>query len=228
MDSDKWTAVDSWFADRLRPRDETLVDVMRAGGALPQIQVSDLQGGFLSVMARAIGARRILEIGTLFGFSTIVLGRTLPKGGHLVTLESSREHAHIARDNIARAGLGDRVEVRLGPALDSLAALAEDAAEPFDLVFVDADKENNPNYWDWALRLTRPGGVVIVDNVVREGRVIREQSRDPDVVGTRGLTDAVATAMSGGLVDATVLQTVGSKGWDGFLIATLTGGAEVQ
>jgi predicted O-methyltransferase YrrM len=222
MDSDTWTAVDSWFADRLRPRDATLVDVMRAGAALPQIQVSDLQGGFLSVMARAVRARRILEIGTLFGFSAIVLARTLPEDGHLVTLESSPEHAGTARDNIARAGLGDRVEVRLGPALDSLAALAEEGAEPFDLVFIDADKENNPNYWDWALRLTRRGGVVIVDNVVRQGRVIREQSRDPDVVGTRALTDAVAAAMSEGVVDATVLQTVGSKGWDGFLIAALT------
>lgn len=220
MDTDSWTAVDSWFADRLRPRDDALVDVVSAGSALPQIQVSDLQGGFLSVVARAIGARRILEIGTLFGFSAVVLARTLPEGGHLVTLEASAEHARVARDNLDRAGLGDRVEVRLGPALDSLAALAEEAVEPFDLVFVDADKENNPGYWDWALRLTRPGGVVIVDNVVREGRVIRGDSHDPDVVGTRRLTDVVATATAEGRVDATVLQTVGSKGWDGFLIAT--------
>jgi predicted O-methyltransferase YrrM len=222
MDTDAWTAVDAWFTDRLRPRDDTLVDIVAAGAALPQIQVSDLQGGFLAVLARALRARRILEIGTLFGFSTVALGRTLPADGHLVTLEASAEHAQIARDNLDRAGLGDRVEVRLGPALDSLPALAEEGAEPFDLVFVDADKQNNPGYWDWALRLTRPGGVVIVDNVVREGRVTDEESRDPDVVGTRELTAAVAAAMAEGRVDATVLQTVGSKGWDGFLVATLT------
>ncbi|MGN6754352.1 MAG: O-methyltransferase [Intrasporangium sp.] len=222
MDTDTWTTVDAWFTDRLRPRDDTLVDIVAAGAALPQIQVSDLQGGFLSVLARALRARRILEIGTLFGFSTVVLGRALPADGHLVTLEASAEHARIARDNIDRAGLGDRVEVRLGQALESLATLAEEGAGPFDLVFVDADKQNNPSYWDWALRLTRPGGVVIVDNVVREGRVTDEESRDPDVVGTRELTDAVSTAMAEGRVDATVLQTVGSKGWDGFLVATLT------
>jgi predicted O-methyltransferase YrrM len=222
MDNDTWTAVDSWFADRLRPRDETLVDVVAAGAALPQIQVSDLQGGFLSIMVRSLGARRVLEIGTLFGFSAIVLARALPDDGHLVTLEASPEHARIARDNVRRAGLEGRVEVRLGAALDSLGRLAAEGTGPFDLVFVDADKRNNARYWEWALRLTRPGGVVIVDNVVREGRVTDATSSDPDVVGTRELTDAVAAAVSQGRVDATVLQTVGSKGWDGFLIATLT------
>ncbi len=222
MDTETWTAVDSWFADRLRPRDEALVAATVAGAALPQIQVSDLQGGFLAVLARAIRARRILEVGTLFGFSTIVLARALPADGRLVTLEVSPEHARIARDNLERSGLADRVEVRVGPALDSLARLADEPAAPFDLVFIDADKQNNPRYWDWALRLTRPGGVVIVDNVVREGRVVDAASTDPDVVGTRELADAVAQARAAGRVDATVLQTVGTKGWDGFLIATLT------
>lgn len=222
MDTETWTAVDSWFADRLRPRDEALVAATVAGAALPQIQVSDLQGGFLAVLARAIRARRILEVGTLFGFSTIVLARALPADGRLVTLEVSPEHARIARENLERSGLADRVEVRVGSALDSLARLADEPAAPFDLVFIDADKQNNPRYWDWALRLTRPGGVVIVDNVVREGRVVDAASTDPDVVGTRELAGAVAQARAVGRVDATVLQTVGTKGWDGFLIATLT------
>lgn len=221
MSTDTWTSVDSWFADRLRPRDDALADVTAAGAALPQIQVSDLQGGFLAVLARAIRARRILEIGTLFGFSAIVLARTLPEDGHLITLEASPGHARIAGDNVERAGLADRVEVRLGPALESLDRLAEETPEPFDLVFVDADKRNNPRYWDWALRLTRSGGVVIVDNVVRGGRILDAATTDPDDLGTRELTEVVARASAAGRVDATVLQTVGTKGWDGFLIATL-------
>ncbi|WP_347354678.1 O-methyltransferase [Intrasporangium sp.] len=222
MSTETWSAVDAWFAERLRPRDELLAGAVAAGAALPQIQVSDLQGGFLAVLARAIGARRILEIGTLFGFSTIVLARALPEDGHLTSLEASAEHARVARGNLELAGLADRVEVRLGRALDSLDRLADEQVEPYDLVFVDADKRHNPQYWAWALRLTRPGGVVVVDNVVRDGRVLDAASTDPDVVGTRELTDAVARAVSDGKVVATVLQTVGSKGWDGFLVATLS------
>lgn len=222
MSTDTWTAVDSWFADRLRPRDDALVDATAAGAALPQIQVSDLQGGFLAVLARAIRARRILEIGTLFGFSAIVLARTLPPGGRLITLEAAAEHARIAQGNLDRAGLADRAEVRLGAALESLDRLADEGPEPFDLVFIDADKQNNPQYWTWALRLTRAGGVVIVDNVVRGGRILDGSTTDPDDLGTRALADAVARSSAEGRVEATVLQTVGSKGWDGFLIATLT------
>lgn len=219
MDTQTWTAVDSWFSHRLRPRDETLVDAMAAGRSLPQIQVSDLQGGFLSILARAVGARRILEIGTLFGYSTILLGRALPEDGRLISLEASPDHARIAGDNIARAGLGDRVEVRVGPALESLPDVADEGGGPFDLVFVDADKENNPHYWAWALRLTATGSVILVDNVVREGKVLDDSGHDADIVGTRALADAVGRAVSEGRVEATVLQTVGSKGWDGFLMA---------
>ncbi|MDN5797444.1 MAG: O-methyltransferase [Intrasporangium sp.] len=222
MDTETWTNVDAWFAERLRPRDEGLADAVVAGAALPQIQVSDLQGGFLALLARAIGARRILEIGTLFGFSTIMLGRALPEDGRLITLEASADHARIARANLENAGLADRVEVRLGPALDTLDRLAEANVEPFDLVFIDADKRHNPQYWAWALRFTRPRGVVIVDNVVRDGRVLDEASTDPDIVGTRELVDAAGRAVADGTVDVTALQTVGSKGWDGFLVATLT------
>lgn len=222
MESDTWSVVDSWFAERLRPPDDALSAAVAAGGSLPQIQVSELQGGFLTVLARAIGARRILEIGTLFGFSTILLARTLPVDGRLVTLEASEEHADIARANLDRAGLGHRVEVRVGKALDTLPAVAKKMSpDRFDLAFIDADKQNNPHYWDWALRLVRPGGIVIVDNVVKQGRVIDEGDNDPDVVGARALTEAVGRAVAQGRVEATALQTVGSKGWDGFAIATL-------
>ena len=221
MDAQMWEDVDAWFAQRLRPRDETLDAAVTAGAQLPQIQVSDLQGGFLAVLARAIGARRVLEIGTLFGFSTILLARALPTDGRLVTLEFSPEHAEVARQNLGRAGLSDRVEVIVGPALESLPGVAERADAPFDLVFVDADKQNNPRYWDWALRLTRPGGTVVVDNVVRRGRVLDGSDTEPDVVGTRQLMHDVGRAVAEGRVDASALQTVGSKGWDGFLIATV-------
>jgi predicted O-methyltransferase YrrM len=221
MDTQTWDDVDAWFARRLRPRDEALDAAVAAGAQLPQIQVSDLQGGFLAVLARAIGARRVLEIGTLFGFSAILLARVLPADGRLVTLEHSEEHAQVARDNVERAGVAEKVEVLVGPALESLPGVAERADAPFDLVFIDADKQNNPHYWDWALRLTRPGGVVVVDNVVRRGQVLDAANTGADVVGTRQLAHDVGRAVSEGRVDASALQTVGSKGWDGFLIATV-------
>lgn len=222
MDTDTWSAVDSWFAERLRPRDDALSAAVAAGASLPQIQVSELQGGLLTVLARAIGARWILEIGTLFGFSTILLARALPEDGRLVTLEASEEHAAIAGANLDRAGLGDRVDVWVGQALDALPAVAKQMdPDRFDLAFIDADKQHNPEYWDWALQLVRPGGVVIVDNVVRQGRVLDDVVNDPDAVGTRALVEAVRRAVTEGRVEATALQTVGSKGWDGFLIATL-------
>jgi predicted O-methyltransferase YrrM len=221
MDTQTWEDVDAWFAQRLRPRDEALDAAVTAGARLPQIQVSDLQGGFLAILARASGARRVLEIGTLFGFSTILLARALPPDGRLVTLEFSPEHAEVARGNLERAGLSDRVEVVVGPALESLPSVAERADVPFDLVFIDADKQNNPHYWGWALRLTGPGGLVVVDNVVRRGQVLDGSNTGPDVVGTRQLADDVSRAVAEGRVEATALQTVGSKGWDGFLIATV-------
>jgi predicted O-methyltransferase YrrM len=221
MDEQMWDDVDAWFAQRLRPRDERLEAVVTAGAQLPQIQVSDLQGGFLAVLARAIGARRVLEIGTLFGFSTILLARALPADGRLVTLEFSPAHADVAEGNLERAGVADRVELVVGPALDSLPRVAERADRLFDLVFIDADKQNNPHYWDWALRLTRVGGVVLVDNVVRSGQVLDPANTAADVVGTRQLAHDVGRAVAEGLVEATALQTVGTKGWDGFLMATV-------
>lgn len=221
MDTQTWDDVDAWFARELRPRDEALDAAVNAGAQLPQIQVSDLQGGFLAVLARAIGARRVLEVGTLFGFSAILLARVLPADGRLVTLEYSEEHAKVARENIERAGLAEKVEVIVGAALESLSGLAERADAPFDLVFVDADKQNNPHYWERALRLTRPGGVIVVDNVVRRGQVLDAANTSADVVGTRQLAHDVGRAVTDGRVDASALQTVGSKGWDGFLIATV-------
>lgn len=216
-----WSAADTWFAERLRPPDDVLAAAIEAGAALPQIQVSPLQGGLLSILARAVGSRRILEIGALFGYSTILLARTLPEDGQLITLEASEDHAAVARANLDRAGLGDRAEVRVGAALDSLAALDEEGTDPFDVIFIDADKANNPAYWDWALKHSRPGALVVVDNVVRPGRVPGAAS-DEDVVGTRVLAERVGEAAARGDVDATVLQTVGLKGWDGFLIALVT------
>jgi predicted O-methyltransferase YrrM len=219
MDTAGWTEVDRYFADRLRPRDHALTEAVAAGSELPQIQVSDLLGGLIGVLARTVSARRILEVGTLFGFSAIHLARALPVDGRLITLEYSPEHARIARENIERAGLQDLVEVRVGAALDTLPGVAAEIDAPFDLVFIDADKQNNPGYLDWALRLTRPGGLIIVDNVVRGGAVADPDSDRPDVQGTRTMVDAVATAVAEQRLDATALQTVGSKGYDGILLA---------
>ncbi len=178
--------------------------------------MSPNQGKLLHLIARLRGARRILEIGTLGGYSTIWLARALPADGRLVTLEYAAKHAEVARANLARAGLADRVDVRVGPALDTLPTLEG----PFDLVFIDADKPNNPGYFRHALRLTRPGSVIIVDNVVRGGRVADAASTDPAVVGTRALADLLAAEPT---VDATMIQTVGAKGYDGFAFALVTG-----
>ncbi|TDE90434.1 O-methyltransferase [Occultella glacieicola] len=219
MDTARWTEVDRYFADRLRPRDRVLTESVEAGSDLPQIQVSDLLGGLLGVLARTVSARRVLEVGTLFGYSTIHLARALPVDGALITLEYSPEHARIARENIERAGLQDLVEVRVGSALETLPGVAADIDAPFDLVFIDADKQNNPGYLDWALRLTRPGGLIVVDNVVRGGAVTDPQSDRPDVRGTRAMVDALATLVAEQRVDATALQTVGSKGYDGIVLA---------
>jgi predicted O-methyltransferase YrrM len=163
-----------------------------------------------------IGARRILEIGTLGGYSSIWLARALPPTGRLITLEFLQKHADIARRNIEHAGLQDRVDIRVGRALDTLPVIAEESPEPFDLVFMDADKENNQDYLQWAIKLSRPGTVIITDNVVRDGRVTDPENRDPTVVGTRRFLDALADEQR---LSATAIQTVGSKGWDGFTLA---------
>jgi predicted O-methyltransferase YrrM len=180
------------------------------------------QGKLLWMLARVLGARRILEIGTLGGYSTIWMASALPPDGRLVTLEVSPKHAKVARANIRNAGMGN-VEVRLGKALDSLAELEADGGRPFDLVFIDADKSNNAEYFRRALRLTRPGSLIVVDNVVREGRVVDASSKDPDVLGVRALDDLLRKER---LATATAVQTVGSKGHDGFIVALVTGGKE--
>jgi predicted O-methyltransferase YrrM len=230
MSQQQWTAVDDYITSALLAPDEAL-DAARAASAaagLPAIAVSPAQGKLLHLLARMMNARRILEFGTLGGYSTIWLARALPPDGRLITLESVRKHAEVARANIARAGLADLVDVRIGEALDTVPALAE-AGEQFDLVFIDADKLHNADYFTWSVRLTRPGGVIIVDNVVRRGNVLDAHTADPDVQGVRRLIEVMAAEPS---VSATTIQTVGAKGYDGFAIAVvgqsagpLTGGS---
>ena len=213
-DEQTWSDVDAYIADHLGASDDilaaTLSDSVAAG--LPEIAVSPPQGKLLMLLAASIGAKRILEVGTLGGYSTIWLARGLPDDGELVTCEYSAEHARVARENVARAGLASKVDIRLGPALDTLPTLVG----PFDLSFIDADKENNPNYFKAALELSRPGSLIIVDNTVREGAVVDADRDDPTTLGTRALYETVRDEPR---VSATAIQTVGSKGYDGFLLA---------
>jgi predicted O-methyltransferase YrrM len=220
MTEELWTAVDRYFSGLLVSADPTLDEVLAASAAagLPAINVSPVQGKLLHLLARAIGARNVLEIGTLGGYSTIWLARALPDGGRVISLEADPRHAEVARANIARAGLNDRVEVRLGLALDLLPGLAE-STEPFDFIFIDADKPNNAAYFDWALRLSRVGAIIIVDNVVRGGDVIAAASDSPTVQGVHRFLERLAAEPR---VSATAIQTVGSKGYDGFAIAFVT------
>lgn len=187
-----------------------------AAARLPEINVTPSQGKFLMLLAQMQGARRILEIGTLGGYSTIWLARALPPGGHLITLEADANHARIARANIARAGLTRLVELRLGRALDTLPMLVGEQQKPFDFIFIDADKVNNPEYFDWSLKLSRRGTVIIIDNVVRNGKVVDEHNPDMSVQGVQRLNKLIANEPR---VTATAVQTVGSKGYDGFILA---------
>jgi predicted O-methyltransferase YrrM len=214
-----WAAVDQYISDLLLPSDPALDAALEASAAagLPQINVTPSQGKLLHVLARMQGARRILEIGTLGGYSTIWLARALPEGGRLITLEADPRHAEVAGANLARAGLAEIVDVRLGPALDTLPRLVDEG--PFDLFFIDADKPNNPAYFSWALRLSRPGSVIIIDNVVRGGAVADEATDDPRVQGSRRLFEVIAAEPR---VTATTIQTVGTKGYDGFAIGLVT------
>ena len=218
MDREQWTAVDRYFTELLVPPDSALEAalVASAEAGLPGINVAPNQGKLLQLLARLQGATCILEVATLGGYSTIWLARALPAGGRLVTLEAVPQHAEVARANIDHAGLGDVVDVRLGPALESLPQLADERFGPVDLTFVDADKQHNPDYFQWALRLSRPGSLIIVDNVVRGGNVIDETSDDPDIQGVRRFNDLLAAEPR---VDATAIQTVGTKGYDGLAIA---------
>ncbi|MFD4505693.1 O-methyltransferase [Streptomyces sp. GbtcB6] len=216
--SQLWDDVDFYFTSHLSPDDEALQAALRESEAneLPHANVTANQGKLLQLLAQIQDARNILEIGTLGGYSTIWLARALPADGRLISLEYSARHAEVAVRNIARAGLEKVVEVRVGPALESLPNLADENPAPFDLVFIDADKANNPNYVEWALRLTRTGSLIVVDNVVRGGRVVDAESAEPDVVGTRAAIELIAAHPR---LSGTAIQTVGSKGYDGFALA---------
>ncbi len=218
MSLQTWTAVDEYFGGALIPSDPVLDAALERSAAegLPNIAVAPNQGRLLQLIARIHGARRILEVGTLGGYSTIWLARALPEDGRLVSLEVDRHHARVARGNIGAAGLADRVEVRVGRGVDSLAALAEEGAEPFDLVFIDADKPSNADYLEWALRFSRPGTVIVVDNVVRDGQVADAGSQDANVRGVHRLVEMMAAEPR---LTATALQTTGVKGYDGFILA---------
>jgi predicted O-methyltransferase YrrM len=210
--------VDAWIEAKLLDPDTALAAALAANAAagLPAIDVSAAQGKMLHLLARMAGAARILEIGTLGGYSTIWLARALPAGGRLVTLELEPHHAEVARGNLVAAGVADRVDLRVGPAIDTLRAMVAAGEPPFDLVFVDADKPSNVAYLHAALALSRPGTVLIFDNVVRDGAVVDSASVDASVQGTRALYEAVAADPR---IDATAIQTLGTKGWDGFLLA---------
>jgi predicted O-methyltransferase YrrM len=222
MTQEQWTAVDRYIEKLLLPEDGALADALRASAeaGLPAIGVSPPQGRMLELLVRIRGARRVLELGTLGGYSTIWLGRGLPADGRLVTLELSPDYAEVARANIARAGLADLVEQRVGPAIESLPALVAEGYDPFDLIFIDADKAGYPDYLPWTLKLSAPGTVIIADNLVRGGAVIDPASENPSVAGSRRFTELLG-AQPG--VSATLIQTVGSKGYDGFALAVVEG-----
>jgi predicted O-methyltransferase YrrM len=217
MTESQWTEVDQYFSGKLLPNDPALDAALEssARAGLPAISVSPNQGKFLQMLARLAGARSILEIGTLGGYSTIWLAKGLRAGARIITLEVDPGHAEVAELNIARAGLQAAVEVRVGNALETIPQLAGEGRGPFDLIFIDADKQNIPSYFEWSLKLSRPGTLIVVDNVVRNGEVIDPESSDPSVRGVRRFIDSLA-AESG--ASATVIQTVGTKGYDGFAI----------
>jgi len=217
MTQDVWTAVDKYITDLLVPSDPALEAALQASDAagLPAIQVSPVQGKLLHLLARACGARQILEIGTLGGYSTLWLARALLAGGRVITLEADPKHAEVARANFALAGLAGVIELRLAPALETLPKLASEERGPFDLIFVDANKSQMPEYFDWALRLSHVGSIIIADNVVRNGAVLDATSGDADIQGVRRFNERLAVENR---VTATEIQTVGSKGYDGFAL----------
>jgi predicted O-methyltransferase YrrM len=215
-----WTAVDQYLGGLLAPSDEHLDAALEANrkAGLPAIDVSPLQGKFLHVLVQMTQAKRVLEIGLLGGYSTIWIARALPRGGRIVSLEFSPKHADVARANLRRAGLLSRVDIRVGPALESLPVLASERGGKFDLIFIDADKGNNPQYLDWALKLSRRGTVILVDNVARHGTVIDAKSKEADIVGTRRCLEIMA---SNPRLSAFAMQSAGVKGLDGFAMAVV-------
>jgi len=218
MIEENWRRVDDYIAAALISKEEAQEETLtsNARARLPAIDVSPAQGKLLHLVACAIGAKRVLEIGTLGGYSTIWLARAVGEDGKVVTFEVDPRHAEIAHANIAREGVSARVDLRIGPALEMLPQLESERGAPFDLAFIDADKSNNAAYFAYALTLSRPGALIIVDNVIREGAVADPSRTDSDALGARALFDSVAAE---GRVEATAVQTVGAKGWDGFLIA---------
>lgn len=218
MTQDLWTSVDGYLSGLLAPADPALTAALESStqAGLPEIQVSTVQGKLLHILARAQGARRILEIGTLGGYSTIWLARALPSDGKLLSLEADPKHAEVARANVARAGLSQIVDIRVGRALETLPTIASENPERFDLIFIDADKPSIPEYFAWSLKLARKGSFILVDNVVREGAVIDAKSPDANVQGVRRFFDLLAAEKR---VTATAIQTVGTKGYDGLAIA---------
>ncbi len=226
--SETWNAVDGYVEAQLIGADAALDEAVAAAAqaGLPPIAVTPSQGKLLHLLARSSGARTILEIGTLGGFSSIWLARALPAGGRLTTLEANAQYAQVAASNIARAGLSEVVDIRVGKALDTLPGLADEIAEPFDLVFIDADKVHTPDYFQWAVRMSHPGSLIVADNVIRDGSIVDPASaQDPAVIGSRRLHEMLADERSeiGGRVSATTIQTVGAKGYDGFTLALVLG-----
>jgi len=221
MTKDVWEAVDKYFDEMLIPHDSALDDALAAASAenLPAIQVSSVQGKLLHLLARIMGARNILEIGTLGGYSTIWMARALPEGGRIITLEADPKHAEVAQKNFARAGVENKVELRLGKALDTLPKVAADGRDPFDMFFIDANKSNMPEYFEWSLKLARKGSVIIADNVVREGAVLDARSKDADIQGIRRFLEMVGKEKR---VSGTALQTVSTKSYDGFALVLVT------
>ena len=221
MTQELWTRVDRYFTEQLRLSDPALEAAMQANAAagLPAIDVAPNQGKFLHLLATLVHAKTVLEIGTLGGYSTIWLARALPADGRLISLEFSAKHAEVAKSNIERARLSGRVEVRVGAALDSLPAIEREGLAPFDFIFIDADKPNNPAYLEWAIKLSRPGTLIVIDNVVRDGAIVDENNSDPAIQGTRKMFDLMSRDTR---ISSTALQTVGWKGYDGFAVAVVT------
>jgi predicted O-methyltransferase YrrM len=221
MTQERWTAVDRYVGEHVLATDPVLESALRASAAagLPPIAVSPPQGKLLHLLARLHHARTILELGTLGAYSTIWLARALPHGGRLITIEADPAYAQVAGENIAQAGLSHVVELRVGPALEQLPKVASENPEPFDLIFIDADKETTPQYFTWALQLSRPGGLIITDNVIRGGALIDRECSDPRVEGMRRFHQLLRDERR---VSATTIQTVGSKGYDGFTLALVS------
>ncbi|WP_192243060.1 O-methyltransferase [Mesorhizobium silamurunense] len=220
MSARTWAAVDDYIVSSLFDADPALDAVLAANReqGLPAIDVSAAQGKLLSLLVRIGSAKKVLEIGTLGGYSTIWMARGLPADGKVVTLELDPHHAKVARSNFERAGVSDKVDLRVGPALHSLAGLESENAGPFDLIFIDADKPNNPNYLTWAMRLSRSGTVIVCDNVIRDGAVVKRDSGDTNVEGARAAFSFIGAEKR---LDGTAIQTVGAKGYDGFAIAVV-------